>query len=88
MTQRSLFDGPGLVVADHARLGTQLACVRMLLSDGEWRTLAEIKDAIPVATSEAGISARLRDLRKAKHGGHRVDRKRIAGGLYQYRLVI
>ena len=36
--------------------------------------------------SEAGISARLRDLRKEKFGGYSIERKRSDEGLWWYRM--
>lgn len=79
-------DGPDLTPADQLRLGTQLARVQTLMGDGRWRTLAQI--AAIVGGSEAGVSARLRDLRKDKFGAHRVERHRThSAGLWYYRLV-
>ena len=73
--------------ADRDRLTGQLDRVRTLMLDGRWRTLAEI--ARLVNGSEAGVSARLRDLRKSHFGGHAVERRRVegAGGLHEYRVV-
>jgi DNA-binding Lrp family transcriptional regulator len=48
---------------------------------GEWRTLREISEAI--GASEASVSARLRQLRGM---GHTVDRRRIFGGVFAYRV--
>jgi hypothetical protein len=71
---------------DHARLGKQLMRVALLMADGQWRTLHSI--AAMTNDPEASISARLRDLRKRKFGGHTVERERIIGGLYRYRIVL
>jgi len=72
---------------DRPRLATQQAKVARLMQDGEWRTLAEIVVGIE-GGSETGISARLRDLRKPKNGGHIIDRRPCGvGGLHEYRLV-
>jgi hypothetical protein len=74
---------------DAERLGGQLARVRGLMRDGRWRTLREITEA--VGGSEAGVSARLRDLRKAKFGGHAVERRRRGDprcGLFEYSLEV
>ena len=74
---------------DGARLGTQLERVKGLMSDTLWRTLSEIRSQ--TGGSEAGISARLRDLRKEKFGGHTVLRRRRGApsqGLWEYRLVL
>lgn len=61
--------------------------VRILMWDGQWRTLREISASIDA--SEASCSARLRDLRKKKFGGHTIERRRKAGciGIYEYRLI-
>lgn len=69
---------------DGARLRTQLSRVRDFMSDGEWRTLAEIAGA--AHGSEAAVSARLRDLRRPKHGGHVILRKFKQLGLWQYQM--
>lgn len=79
------FDGSTYDPAkDRDRLTGQLAKVYGLMKDGHWRTLAEITTA--VGGSEAGVSARLRDLRKERFGKHTVERKRVDGGLWAYRL--
>lgn len=91
MTQPSLldvppqFDGETFDIAqDQQRLSTQLLKVQALMQDGRWRTLTMIQAVC--GGSEAGISARLRDLRKQKNGGWTVERQRKAGGLWEYRI--
>lgn len=64
-----------------------------LMRDGQWRNLAEIKNSLGAQgisgiSSVAGISARLRDFRKKKYGGFRVECKRIGVGQYRYRLAM
>ncbi len=71
---------------DAARLGSQLQAVRELMEDGEWRTLYNLAKA--VGGSEAGVSARLRDLRKPRFGGHTIERRYIATGIWSYRLHV
>ena len=77
---------------DGKRLWTSLRAARDLLEkhQGEWFTLREIQDYLSrdyhVASSEAGISARFRDLRKAKHGGLEMESRRVGGGLWEYRM--
>jgi hypothetical protein len=74
---------------DHARLSTTLARVYRALADGRPWTLAALSAS--VGCSEAGASARLRDLRKPKfrrlypNGG--IVAARIAGGLWTYRML-
>jgi hypothetical protein len=57
---------------------TQLAAIRELTTRasarGIWLTLAEIAEATEFA--EASISAQLRHLRKAHHGGYHVEKRR------------
>jgi hypothetical protein len=85
-----MFDGDTFVQeADGVRLAGQLERVRGLMIDLKWRTLGEIAAAIG-AGSEAAVSARLRDLRKQKFGGHVVNRRRrgeAKRGLFEYQLV-
>lgn len=86
MTGLPDFDGATYRHAlDHERLGAQLLRVAQLMGDGGWRTLREI--ARTTDDPEASVSARLRDLRKRKFGGYTVERERLTGGLYRYRVV-
>ncbi len=71
---------------DGPRLGRQLATAFAVMSDGHWRTLRQIAEA--VGCSETSASARLRDFRKPRFGGHQVDRHRAAGGVWLYRLIL
>lgn len=68
---------------DGARLRTQMDRVRSIMGSGEWFTLNVL--ALCTGGSEAGVSARIRDLRKE---GRTVERRRIPGenGLWEYRL--
>mgnify|MGYP003634403843 FL=1 len=81
------FDGQTFDYAqDHGRLKTALGRIAVLMRDGQPRTLAEIAKA--AETSEAGASARLRDLRKPKwairYSIESVDSERVGGGLWLY----
>lgn len=75
---------------DHARdtdrLNRQARAVFNVMKDGKWRTLKTI--ALLTNEPEASVSARLRDLRKPRFGGHVVDRSYVADGIWQYRLEI
>lgn len=71
---------------DGVRLTNHLQKVYDLMKDGQWRTLRQIADV--VGCSEASASSRCRDLRKQWAGSHTVERKRLEGGLYAYRVVI
>jgi hypothetical protein len=72
---------------DEDRLRRQLAAVWRVTSDSQWYTLAQI--AAEVDAPEASVSARLRDFRKKKFGGHTVLRERIpmGNGLHRYRVI-
>lgn len=71
---------------DGARLRGQLRAVFSLMSDGQWRTIEQI--AQRVSGSDAGVSARLRDLRKKRYGGHTVERKYVSNGVWMYRVLV
>lgn len=100
MSDRTLFDPPHFDGAtyvpkhDHERLTCQLGRVLYVLRDKRWRTLGEVAEAIEercgCSDPEASISARLRDLRKPKFGGHEVHRRRrgeAKRGVYEYQLI-
>lgn len=85
----SNFDGATYNPAlDKDRLKKQLGRVFEQMSGGEWLTLEELSRA--TRASEASVSARIRDLRKERFGGHRIERRRRGtpeGGLFEYRMV-
>lgn len=79
---------------DYERLNGQQERVARVMADGRWRTLGEIQAEIEARFDthdpQASLSARLRDLRKPKFGGHTVDRRRRGEGkrgLFEYRLL-
>lgn len=90
---RSLFDGETAEPCDDARLTPYLDRVRqfMVEREGCWLT----KDAIMRAAGSsdwAMVSARVRDLRKPKFGGYRVEARRQpdlerGSGVWEYRVV-
>lgn len=97
MAQQSLIDsaprfdsGIELQPEDHVRLHGQIERVRQVMSDGEFRTVTTLRHAIwqrfGVLDPEPSLSAQLRNLRKSKHGGYDVERKRV-GNAYQFRMV-
>ena len=71
---------------DQKRLTSQLARVKALMLDGKWHTLSEI--AAKVCGSEASVSSRIRDFRKPRFGGYTVERRRVDGGLFEYRILL
>lgn len=87
---RARFDGRTIdPTLDNARLRGQIHRVFICMQDGVWRTLGEIESA--TTDPQASVSARLRDLRKARFGGYLVNRRRRGepeDGLFEYQLVI
>lgn len=71
---------------DAERLTTLMERVAAVMRDGDWHTLREL--AVRTGGTEASVSARLRDLRKPRFGGGTVERRRVEGGLFTYRLVL
>ena len=75
---------------DGKRLWTQLRAVEDAMKKKQWHTLRTLQATLfreyALQSSEASVSARLRDLRKPKFGSHTVERKRLTGGLWAYRI--
>ena len=69
---------------DAARLRTLLARVHAALRLGGWWTLTRL--VAQCGGRETGVSAKLRDLRKPRFGGHRVAARRVTGGQWEYHL--
>jgi hypothetical protein len=78
---------------DEVRLSRVLSHVRDIMAPGVWLTIDQIDQALldrNEQASHAGISARIRDLRKPQFGGHTVERERhpTSPGRWRYRLVL
>lgn len=71
---------------DGDRLRKQFNDVWMLMADGRYRTLEQISRS--TGHPEASVSARLRDFRKAKFGGHDVDLQYVGDGIWEYKLTV
>jgi hypothetical protein len=72
---------------DFTRLTGQCERVYNLMTDQQWRTLREIESV--TKDPQSSISARLRDLRKAKFGSHAVHRRSRGNrerGFFEYSL--
>lgn len=69
---------------DKSRLSGQIKRVHSAMSDGKWRTLSQIAGL--TGDPEASVSAQMRNLRKIPFGAHKVEKKFIGNGLYEYRL--
>jgi hypothetical protein len=84
--RETAFSGPEYQPArDHARLSGQIKKVFDLMIDGRWRTLQGVADQIQ--EPPASVSAQLRHLRKPKWGAYTVERRHVAGGLFEYRVL-
>ena len=73
---------------DRDRLKRQLYRVWAVIYNGNWLTLQEIKRE--TGDPLQSISARLRDFRKSRFGGHEIQRRRRHSpqrGLFEYRLI-
>lgn len=65
---------------------SQRLAVWRAMEDGRWHHLSEIARKLG-DLPEQSVSARLRDFRKSKFGGHTVERKPDGPGLFKYRLI-
>jgi hypothetical protein len=70
--------------AQMIRVYGALALLALGLDEPGWFSLSDLADL--TGDPEASVSARLRDFRKKRFGGHTVDRRRD-GRLYLYRLT-
>lgn len=70
---------------DGDRLNKQARAVWRVMRDGNWHTLEEIERV--TGHPQASVSARLRDFRKPKFGGHTVERHNLGHGLWIYRVT-
>jgi len=80
------FDGSTYdATKDRERLKTLMGRVAAKMSAGGWWTITEL--ARVCGGTEPSVSARIRDLRKPRWGGHKVERRRVGKGLWWYRMV-
>lgn len=70
---------------DETRLNKQARRVFSIMSDHGWHTLAELEDR--TGDTSASISARIRDLRKPRFGAYTVERRYVAQGVWEYRML-
>ena len=72
-------------VIDRPRLDTLRGRVQETMKDGCWHKLSDL--ALCCGGSEAGVSARIRELRRPEYGGHNIIKRRVAnGGLWEYKF--
>lgn len=85
--QPKSFDGVTFNEArDGTRLKSQMERVREMMQSGIWYKLSHL--VMWCGGTEASISARIRDLRKPRFGGHTISRRHIAGGTWEYRMEV
>lgn len=70
----------------------QVVAVKAVMESGRWYTFSDLQTACyaTCATyiSEAGLSARIRDMRKEKYGSRTIEsRKRAHSNVWEYRMV-
>ena len=84
---RARYEGPVDANIDFDRLQGQTRKIFNLMSDGIFRTLAEI-EAI-TGYPQASISCQLRHCRKLRFGGHTVNKRRRHEdkGTWEYQLI-
>lgn len=76
------------------RLGAVFEEMKAADANGRWLTVPELAGRVQLRMgkliSETGLSARIRDLRKEKHGGHTVDKRQRGGrgNLWEFRLRV
>lgn len=72
------------------KLSAHIAAVKSVMHRKGWMTLNDIRiDLLFIKRfrlEPQSVSARVRDLRKAKYGSHIVDRRYVGNGVYEYRL--
>lgn len=83
----TLFDWAPAPASEGPRLGRQIAAVHRLMSDGEWWTFDRLRAHIGLGISEAGLSARIRDLRKPPLNLTVERRKTEHTGIFAYRIA-
>lgn len=75
-----------------ADLRRQYNAVFSIMRRGEWYTIPRLCHLVELESGirmmETSASARLRDMRKARFGGHAVEREYVKKGLWKYRLVL
>ena len=71
---------------DFKRLTAQFIRVFQAMGNGNWWTLSDLEKA--TGDPQASVSARIRDFRKEKFGGHTVERRRASAGQHEYRLIL
>lgn len=71
---------------DSDRLARQYRRVFDLMKGGFWWTLRDLEET--TGYSSASISARIRDMRKERFGGHTVERRYVDHGEWEYRLLV
>ena len=98
MTALALIDGlePGTSIQSVKHLAGGVHLVREVMASGKWMTIYEVQQSVNEKLQESEnfaectISARIRDQRKTRHGGHEINRRKQAGkkNTYEYQLIL
>ena len=73
---------------DRDRLGKGYRLTVAAMSDGWWRSKPAIRFKIASSTGETVVEESIgRYLRYAREDGWKLDRRRVTGGLYEYRIT-
>lgn len=73
---------------DSQRLTHQFESIFKFMSDGVFRSLAEIEAHFEYRYPQSSISAQLRHMRKERFGSHKINKTYLGGGLYKYQLEV
>ena len=83
---KEMFNGSDYIPKrDNERLNGQIKRIHALMIDGLPRTLSQI--ASVTGDPEASVSAQLRNLKKERFGGYRLEKDYKGNGLFAYRLL-
>ncbi len=86
MQEQRLFDGVTIdPELDDGRLTTKVGKTYQAMRGGGGWKLSELAERIE--STEAGASARIRDLRKPRWGGHVIEATRLPSNLWLYRMT-
>jgi hypothetical protein len=73
-------------MARHKKFDSQIAVLlHAMQANPEWRTLEQL--AAVTGITAFSLGSQLRNLRKARYGGHAIEKRRLNEGHYEYRLV-
>jgi hypothetical protein len=70
---------------------SQLDAVKEIMHDQQWRSLARIRQLLlsifQIDAPNADVQTSLRDLRKLKNGGYKVEKRHTKNRIFEFRLL-